>query len=109
MKNRLKFIIPSLFLLLVMTACGNNQINLEHIHGLGYTSDGKQILIPAHNGLVSYSEGQWKSVNAPKHDYMGFQIVDNGFYSSGHPAPDSGLKNPMGIVKSTDLEKHYPS
>lgn len=105
MKNRLKFIIPSLFLLLVITACDNNQINLEHIHGLGYTSDGKQILIPAHNGLVSYSEGQWKNINAPKHDYMGFQTVDNGFYSSGHPAPGSGLKNPMGIVKSTDFGK----
>ncbi len=29
--------------------------------------------------------------------------VEYGFYSSGHPAPGSTMKNPLGIVKSSDL------
>ncbi|MBN2981809.1 hypothetical protein [Cohnella algarum] len=33
---------------------------------------------------------------------MGFSMVDDGFYSSGHPARGSKKKNPFGIVKSTD-------
>lgn len=36
---------------------------------------------------------------------MGFVAVDDGFYSSGHPGVDSNLKNPVGIVKSSDLGK----
>jgi DNA-binding beta-propeller fold protein YncE len=36
---------------------------------------------------------------------MGFQTVDDGFYSSGHPGSGSTLKNPLGIVKSTDNGK----
>jgi len=43
--------------------------------------------------------------NGYKHDYMGFSMVDNGFYSSGHPAPGSSMKNPLGVVKSTDMGK----
>ncbi len=96
----------SLFvILLIASACSNNKITMEHIHGLGYTSDGKQILIPAHDGLVSYSNNEWHKVDSPINDYMGFQTVDNGFYSSGHPGPGSTLKNPLGIVKSSDLGK----
>jgi photosystem II stability/assembly factor-like uncharacterized protein len=33
---------------------------------------------------------------------MGYAATDDGFYSSGHPAPMSGLANPLGLVKSTD-------
>lgn len=92
-------------MMLILSACGNSTINLTHVHGLGYSSDGKQILIPAHDGLMSYSDGGWKSVEGPKHDYMGFSVVDDGFYSSGHPAEGSDLKDPLGIVKSTDQGK----
>ncbi|MCY9659474.1 hypothetical protein P5G65_23490 [Paenibacillus chondroitinus] len=97
--------ISFVIVVLLVSACGNKQIVLEHIHGIGYSSSGKQILIPAHNGLVAYSEGKWQNVDAPKNDYMGFVTVDNGFYSSGHPAAGSNLKNPLGIVKSEDLGK----
>ncbi len=34
-------------------------------------------------------------------------MVDDGFYSSGHPAPGSNKKNPFGIVKSTDDGKSF--
>jgi hypothetical protein len=77
--------------------------NLPHIHGLGFTSDGKQLLIPAHIGIFSVSDGRWQRPSGPQHDYMGFSISDDGFYSSGHPAPSAtNLPNPLGLVKSTD-------
>ncbi|MBP1156473.1 MULTISPECIES: F510_1955 family glycosylhydrolase [unclassified Paenibacillus] len=80
-------------------------ISLTHIHGLGYSKDGKNIFIPAHDGLKVYSEGKWRSENGAPHDYMGFNMVDNGFYTSGHPALGSELKNPFGVAKSTDNGK----
>lgn len=82
-----------------------SEIMLEHVHGLGYSRDGKKIFIPAHSGLRVYSEGRWSIPEGEKHDYMGFSMVDDGFYSSGHPAPGSGMMNPFGIIKSTDEGK----
>ncbi|MGF9713885.1 hypothetical protein EXW96_18480 [Paenibacillus sp. JMULE4] len=76
-----------------------------HIHGLGYSSDGKRLLIPALNGLKVYADGKWSDAPGEKHDYMGFSMADNGFYSSGHPAVGSTYKNPMGLIKSTDEGK----
>lgn len=84
---------------------GQKEVYLEHIHGLGYSTDGKRILIPAHDGLRAYSEGHWETPEGEKHDYMGFSPVDDGFYSSGHPASGSDKKNPFGIVKSADEGK----
>jgi hypothetical protein len=78
---------------------------LTHIHGLGYSSDGKRLLIPAHNGLKVYGDGKWSDAPGEKHDYMGFSMTDNGFYSSGHPAVGSTYKSPMGLIKSTDEGK----
>jgi len=74
-----------------------------HIHGLGFTNDGSEIYVPAHDGLKVFRNGQWSGAAGEKHDYMGFSMVDDGFYSSGHPAPDSSMKNPFGIVRSTNL------
>lgn len=84
---------------------GNKGIYLEHVHGLGFSTDGKRILIPAHDGLKAYEEGRWETPEGAKHDYMGFSPVNDGFYSSGHPAPGSDLKDPLGMVKSTDEGK----
>jgi len=76
---------------------------LPHIHGLGFTADGKQLLIPAHIGIFTVHDGIWQHPSGPTHDYMGFSISDDGFYSSGHPAPSAtDLINPLGLVKSTD-------
>ncbi|MBX6396423.1 MAG: hypothetical protein IRY98_12110, partial [Alicyclobacillaceae bacterium] len=83
----------------------DSSITFMHIHGLGYSADGSEVYIPAHNGLAIYRQGKWSYASGYAHDYMGFSMVDSGFYSSGHPAPDSGLKNPLGIVKSSDLGK----
>lgn len=99
----LSTIIAGLFLIAGCAAPGN--MTLMHIHGLGFTGDGKQILIPAHDGLAVFESGQWKSGVGEKRDYMGFNTVDAGFYSSGHPAQGSSEKNPLGILKSADLGK----
>jgi photosystem II stability/assembly factor-like uncharacterized protein len=38
---------------------------------------------------------------------MGFSVAKNAIYTSGHPAPDSPLKNPLGLMKSTDGGKTW--
>jgi len=76
--------------------------SLHHIHGLHYSADGQQLLIPMHHGLAIYRHNQWSKAFGPEHDYMGFSITHNAFYSSGHPAPGSPLKNPLGLLKSSD-------
>jgi hypothetical protein len=81
---------------------GEKSITIHHVHGLGYTHDGKRILIPSHYGLRVYSEGRWGIPEGEAHDYMGFSMVDDGFYSSGHPAEGSNLPDPLGVVKSMD-------
>lgn len=86
---------------------GRKEMSVPHIHGLGYSTDGQRLLMPAHEGIMSYSEGHWSEGQGEKHDYMGFSAVDDGFYSSGHPAPGSNKKNPFGVVKSTDEGKSF--
>lgn len=88
----------------ILAGCGRAQasVDMPHIHGLGFSPDGRQLIVPAHDGLRVFAEGEWSVSDAPAHDYMGYTPVDEGFYSSGHPHPSSGLINPFGLVKSTD-------
>jgi hypothetical protein len=96
--------------LLVLTGCSaGDEVTIKHMHGLGFSADGKQLYVPAHDGFVIYSEGKWQTPAVPKHDYMGYSATDGGFYSSGHPAPGSGLQNPLGLVKSSDGGKTLTS
>jgi hypothetical protein len=75
-------------------------IKFQHIHGLGFTAN-EEIMVPAHDGIRIYKNktGGWEQSQNDGHDYMGFSIIENGFYSSGHPAQNSNLKNPFGIIK----------
>jgi photosystem II stability/assembly factor-like uncharacterized protein len=75
---------------------------LTHIHGLAYSADGKRIMIPSHHGLAVYERGKWSKAPGPQHDYMGFSATAKYLYSSGHPAPGSGLVNPFGLIRSKD-------
>lgn len=77
-------------------------VEMPHLHGLGYSADGRQLLVPAHEGLRIFADGAWHTPDTPANDYMGFAATDDGFYSSGHPAPGSNLINPLGLVKSAD-------
>ncbi|MDX8344306.1 F510_1955 family glycosylhydrolase [Rossellomorea sp. YZS02] len=75
---------------------------IDHIHGMGYPNNKGELVIATHDGLMKYKDSTWYETNSEKHDYMGFQPYKDGFYSSGHPEEGSKLKNPLGLVKSTD-------
>lgn len=77
-------------------------VSMPHLHGLGFSADGRRLIVPAHDGLRIFADGQWNAPDLPPHDYMGYAATDDGFYSSGHPAPGSSLVNPLGLVKSGD-------
>jgi len=58
--------------------------------------------VPSHHGLAVYERGKWRKAPGPQHDYMGFASTRMYLYSSGHPAPGSGLANPFGLIRSGD-------
>lgn len=78
---------------------------IEHIHGLGYPGNDEGLYVASHHGLKIFRNGEWLETADENHDYMGFQAVEDGFFASGHPAEGSDLKNPLGLVKSTDKGK----
>jgi photosystem II stability/assembly factor-like uncharacterized protein len=82
-------------------------VTLHHIHGLAYSADGKRLMIPSHHGLAVYENGGWSKAPGPQHDYMGFSATAKHLYSSGHPAPGSGLVNPFGLIRSKDGGKTW--
>jgi len=85
-------------------------VALTHIHGLAYSAAGKRLMIPSHHGLALYEtcgKGRWSKADGPAHDYMGFSATRDALYSSGHPAPGSGLVNPFGLIKSQDGGKTW--
>jgi hypothetical protein len=97
-----------IFMFMVNQNTKENEVSFSHIHGLGYTNDGQELLVAAHDGLRIYHEGHWYNPSdREKHDYMGFSIYKDGFYSSGHPAINSDLKNPFGVIKSSDQGKNF--
>lgn len=85
-----------------ISACGDAAVTLMHVHGLAFSPDGQRLSIPSHQGLAVYNAGHWSKAAGPEHDYMGYAVTRRATYSSGHPAPGSGLTNPFGLIKSTD-------
>lgn len=82
-----------------------NKITFPDLHGLNYSANGEKLVAAVHDGLREFSNGEWSIPDSEKNDYMGYSAVKEGFYSSGHPGQGSKLKNPLGIVKSTDNGK----
>ncbi|MFE7061620.1 F510_1955 family glycosylhydrolase [Sutcliffiella sp. NPDC057660] len=114
MKKMKLFILMSLISILIVGCSSKGQNNNEeyfivakeetinHIHGIGYLGDKKELFIATHHGLLRFSEGKWYKTSRNNHDYMGFQATDEQFFSSGHPELGSDLKNPLGLIKSKD-------
>ncbi|PGM86924.1 F510_1955 family glycosylhydrolase, partial [Bacillus cereus] len=75
---------------------------IEHIHGIGYAGNMPGVSIATHSGIKVYQNGKWFETTTQLHDYMGFQATKNGFFASGHPEPGANLKNPLGLMKSSD-------
>jgi hypothetical protein len=86
-------------------AQAEDNVILIHVHGLGFSADGNELIIPSHHGLAVYRAGRWTKPPGPQHDYMGFVATKRGYYTSGHPAPGSGLINPFGLLRSDDNGK----
>lgn len=82
-------------------------VTLMHVHGLSYSADGARLMIPSHHGLAIFEGGRWTKAAGPAHDYMGYSATRDALYSSGHPAPGSGMVNPFGLIKSRDGGKTW--
>ena len=96
-------LLGGLVALLVLGSAGAAaDVTLTHVHGLAWSADGARLFIPSHHGLAVYENGKWSKAPGPAHDYMGFSATRARFYSSGHPAPGSGLVNPFGLIRSDD-------
>ena len=78
---------------------------INHVHGVGYPGNQHELFVATHLGPLIYLDGTWYEAEANNNDYMGFQAVSDGFYSSGHPGEGSDLPNPLGLIKSTDRGK----
>jgi hypothetical protein len=106
----MKLGIPQLVAVLALLGASVAQaqsVTLTHVHGLAYSADGKRLMIPSHHGLAVYEKGKWSKAPGPQHDYMGFSATAKGLYTSGHPAPESDLINPFGLIRSTDGGKTW--
>jgi photosystem II stability/assembly factor-like uncharacterized protein len=104
--NRFQIFVCTAFLLPAL-AVAQPAINLHHVHGLAFSADGRQLLVPSHHGLAVYRDGKWSKAPGPEHDYMGFAAARTRLYSSGHPAAGSGLVNPFGLIRSVDSGKTW--
>ncbi|WP_406945445.1 F510_1955 family glycosylhydrolase [Halobacillus sp. SY10] len=82
----------------LQTATESFDGSIEHVHGMGYV-DGETIAYAAHSGVKLFQDGDWMESKYHKNDYMGFNAVDDGFYTSGHPGKQSDLPNPVGLQK----------
>lgn len=95
---------------LILSGCSNNEQafevpmdgNIDHVHGIGYAGEYNGLYFASHTGLKIYRDGEWFETSKNLNDYMGFNAVDDGFYTSGHPGKDSDLPNPLGIQRSID-------
>jgi hypothetical protein len=102
MRRTTTFIAGALALLAVPAVAVAQTVTLTHVHGLGYSADGKRLLIASHDGIAVYGDGGWSMASARRDDYMGFTATHDYFYSSGHPAPASRLVNPLGLIRSAN-------
>lgn len=75
---------------------------IEHIHGIGYAGETNGLYFATHGGLKIYCDSEGYETTRNYNDYMGFNAVDEGFYTSGHPGGDSDIPNPFGIQRSFD-------
>ncbi|UOQ94035.1 hypothetical protein MUO14_03435 [Halobacillus shinanisalinarum] len=119
----MKFLFFAFILITVITGCSQAdssdqgaskeitspfQGKVEHVHGMGYL-DEDTLAFASHTGLKLYQDEKWAQTTSHKNDYMGFNVVDEGFYTSGHPGQESNLPNPIGIQKAAGIDKGLKS
>jgi hypothetical protein len=107
MTQSIRFFLAAVLAGAAWAAAAEAGVSLTHVHGLAYSANGKRLMIPSHHGLAVYANGKWSKAPGPQHDYMGFSATAEHLYSSGHPAPGSGLVNPFGLIRSRDGGKTW--
>lgn len=80
-------------------------VKVSRIFGIGYPGNDEGLYIAANNGLQMHRDGKWLETTTNRHQYMGFQAVKAGFISSGRPQKGTDLKDPLGLVQSSDRGK----
>ena len=80
--------------------------SIQHIHNVKVFGD--KILLGTHHGLYQYySSNSIKMIGSEKLDLMALTVNKNSLYASGHPEPGSKVKNPLGLIRSTDGGKTW--
>lgn len=100
-RTRVLVIAISLSLGSIQTASPATNDAVSHIHHLKVV--GKRVLVATHEGLYELvAKNKMKLIGKDKIDVMGLASLGNALYASGHPAPDSKMPNPIGLIKSID-------
>jgi photosystem II stability/assembly factor-like uncharacterized protein len=100
---RIRVLIISITLLLgsIQTASPATYDAVSHIHHLKVVGD--KILVATHEGLYQLvAKNKMTLIGKEKIDVMGLASLGNTLYASGHPAMDSKMPNPIGLIKSSD-------
>lgn len=74
----------------------------DHGHGLSFSSDGKLLLAPSHEGLAVYDKGVWREMGGAVQGFSGFSVTENAIYSSGHARPGASAAASAGLLRSRD-------
>lgn len=73
-----------------------------HVHGMAVDSDTEEVALATHDGLFGLGSGTPEKIG-PAIDLMGFAPAGNDhYYASGHPAVETGLPEPAGLLRSQD-------
>lgn len=74
----------------------------DHGHGLTFSSDGKVLLAPSHEGLAVYENGAWREMSGAIQGFSGFSVSEGAIYASGHAQPGAPAAASAGLLRSHD-------
>ena len=74
----------------------------DHGHGLAFSPDGTALLVPTHNGLAAYAEGEWWEAHGPPAGFSAFAVTERAIYASAHAGRGARAGRPFGLARSSD-------